>query len=69
MCAQDCAAGPSAPALAQAARLNEGCSVQATGSLPSDTLVESENELVRFSVAGDGGEESKGEKEERWGVG
>lgn len=74
VCAQGCAAGPSAPVLAQAAcpgqpRLNKNCSSQATGSLPSDTLVESEHELVRFSVAGDGGEESKGEKEERRGVG
>lgn len=49
--------------------LDKDCRVRATGSLPSDTLIEGENELVRFSVAGDEGEESKGEKEERRGAG
>lgn len=49
--------------------LDKDCRVKATGSLPSDTLIEGENELVRFSVAGDEGEESKGEKEERRGAG
>lgn len=59
--------GPALQSPRRRRRLNEDC--RTTASLPSDTAVQSQRELVGFSVAGDGGEESEGEKEERQGVG
>lgn len=48
------AAGPRAAGLAQAAPPGRGLQGLSPGSLPSDTLVGSENELRGFRVAGEG---------------
>lgn len=66
VCVPGLVAGLGAPVLAQAWCLSQGCSPELLVlCLQTPWRVK----LVRFSVAGDGGEESKGEKEERQGVG